>query len=551
MIQSIARSASNLPRKKGLYFGAILVTLVVFLEIPWSPPNHKVESDVSVYGYGGQEILRGGLPYKDFWDLKPPGIYYLYAGAFWLMGSDAWSVWYVTVVWTGLLLTGMYFLLKAMIGTSSALPGTLIFLGVILQPGYFQGAGNPEFFGELASIGALFFSFEYFRSPSKVKLAALGAMLGANGLLKPTSVGTAAICVLVILAYEGLQHGVRGAAKALVYLAAPPVMGLALVVGFWSWNGALADLWQATVKYNFALFRPGFTLRGVYGVLRRFATEPPFVIPFGLSAGTGIFLWRTRRKYVPPKPTHPDPEINGFQPHWWTYAICITSLPVEMLLISSTGRDYGHYYQTAFPAMCVAASFWLSSRKGELRKAPQSMARTSAFSSLVVGCLAVWALAIVGLLRPSLSDLQRFRLAAPSRQPVHTDIGSFILANTSPDDTVLVWSISPELNFETGRRSPTRYIYDHVLLLPGFQNASRWHEFLAGLRKNPPALIIADTRHEFAPDLSVPDDQLAQACGCSGAILDGFRSFSRFVKTHYTATRTFAEHLVVYEKQAQ
>jgi hypothetical protein len=208
----------------------------------------------------------------------------------------------------------MYFLLKAMIGPSSALLGTLIFIGVILQPGYLQSAGSPEFFGELAAIGTLVISFEYFRSPSKVKLAALGAMLGANGLLKPTSVGTAAICVLVILGYEVLQHGVRGAAKALDYLAVPPVLGLALVGGFWSWNGALGDLWQATVRYNLALFRPGFTLRGVYGVLRRFATEPPFVIPFGLSAGTGIFLWRTRRQYAPPKPTHPVPKPMGSNP---------------------------------------------------------------------------------------------------------------------------------------------------------------------------------------------------------------------------------------------
>jgi len=539
------------PKKSGLYAGAILAALVVFLEIPWSPPNHKVESDVSVYAYGGQEILRGDIPYKDFWDLKPPGIYYLYAGAFWLTGSDAWSVWYLTVIWTALLLAAMCFFLKAMMGPTSAFLGTLIFLGLILQPGYFQGAGNPEFFGELPAIGALFFSFEYLRSPSKVKLVGLGAMLAADGLLKPTSVGTATVCILMVLAYEGLQHGGRAASRALVYVAIPPLLGLAFVVGYWSWKGALADLWQATVTYNFALFRPGLTLRGIYGVLRRFATEPPFVVLFSLSAGTGVLLWRSRRQYLRPRPSQADNEINGFQPQWWTYAICILSLPVEMLLISSTGRDYGHYYQMAFPALCVAASFWLRTRKGTLHNVSKGVDSFPAPSSLVVGCLAVWALAVAGLLRPSLNDLQRFRLAAPSRQPAHTEIGSFILDNTSPDDSVLVWSISPELNFETGRRSPTRYIYDHVLLLPGFQNASRWHEFLTELQKNPPTLIIADTRHEFAPDLSVPDDQLAHACECEGAILDGFKSFSDFVKTYYTATHTFAEYLVVYERKAK
>ncbi len=551
MMNRLSHEVPSFTVRQDIFLLGFLLVLMVVLQIPWSPPNHKVESDVTVYAYGGQEILRGDIPFKDFWENKPPGIYYLYAGAFWLMGSDSWSVWYLTVLWTALLLAAMYFFLKAMMGPTSSLLGTLLFLGVILQPSYFQGAGNPEFFGELPAIGALFLSFEYFRSPSKVKLVGLGAMLTADGVLKPTIVGTPAMCILVILAYESLQHGVRAAARALVYLALPPVLGLALVVGYWSWKAALTDLWQATVAYSFALFRPGLTLRGAYGVLRRFATEPPFLILLGFSSGTGLFLWRSRRQYVPPKPYQADQETEDFHAHWWTYAICILSLPIEMLLISSTGRDYGHYYQTAFPALCVSASFWLRRRTGAPYKASVGPDNFSARSSLVVGFLAVWALAVAGLLRPSVSDLQQFWLTAPTRQAVHTEIGTFILSNTSRDETVLVWSTAPELNFETGRRSPTRYIYDHVLLLPGFQNASRWHEFLAGLETNPPALIIADTRPEFAPDLSVPDDRLAQACECGGAILDGFRSFSDFVKTHYTPTQTFAQYLVVYERRAQ
>ena len=547
MRQTIVRGSLSLVRRRGLYVAAILGALVILLEIPWSPPNHKVESDVTVYAYGGQEILRGGIPYKDFWDLKPPGVYYLYAGDFWLLGSDSWSVWYLTVLWTALTLAIFYFFMKALMRPNSALVATLVFLGLILQPSYFQGAGNPDFFGELPAIGALFLSFEYLRSPNKLKLVGLGAMLAASGLLKQTSVGTPSVCVLLILAYEALQHGIPTAARKLMYVAIPPLLGLVVVAGYWGSKGALTDLWQATIAYNFALFGGGFTLRGVYAVLRRFATAPPFVILFGLYAGTGVYLWRSRSKQLPPRGGPTDARAADFQPYWWTYAACVLSLPVEILFIASTGRDYGHYYQTAFPALCVAASFWLSGRSGALRVHSGGSTFLPAWSSLVVGCLAVWGLAVIGLLRPTLSELRQFWLTAPSRKAVHTEIGAYILANTRQDDYVLEWSISPELNFETGRRSPSRYVYDHVLLLPGFQNAQRWDEFLADLKSHPPAIIVADTRHDFAPDFSVPQNQLAKECDCAGAVLDGFRSFSEYVKKSYQPVRTFSQYLVVYK----
>ena len=35
--------------------------------------------DQGVFAYAGQVILRGGWPYRDVWDLKPPGVYFSYA----------------------------------------------------------------------------------------------------------------------------------------------------------------------------------------------------------------------------------------------------------------------------------------------------------------------------------------------------------------------------------------------------------------------------------------------------------------------------------------
>lgn len=35
--------------------------------------------DQAIYSIVGQGLLHGQLPYRDLWDIKPPGIYYIYA----------------------------------------------------------------------------------------------------------------------------------------------------------------------------------------------------------------------------------------------------------------------------------------------------------------------------------------------------------------------------------------------------------------------------------------------------------------------------------------
>src|SRR5690349_19704968 len=43
--------------------------------------------DQGTFAYGGAAILRGERPYLDFWDIKPPNIFYTYAAAFGFLGN--------------------------------------------------------------------------------------------------------------------------------------------------------------------------------------------------------------------------------------------------------------------------------------------------------------------------------------------------------------------------------------------------------------------------------------------------------------------------------
>src|SRR5689334_7668345 len=76
--------------------------------------------DQGVFAYVGSIILKGGWPYRDVWELKPPGIYYTYAAMLGCTGSTMAGVRtcdLIAAVLTALLLRAA---LEPMIGVEPA-----------------------------------------------------------------------------------------------------------------------------------------------------------------------------------------------------------------------------------------------------------------------------------------------------------------------------------------------------------------------------------------------------------------------------------------------
>ncbi len=68
----------------------LIVALVVGLALP--TVLYPLGRDQGMYANIGAVILRGGLPYIDMWDIKPPPIYYLYAASMALFGQTPTGV---------------------------------------------------------------------------------------------------------------------------------------------------------------------------------------------------------------------------------------------------------------------------------------------------------------------------------------------------------------------------------------------------------------------------------------------------------------------------
>ncbi len=64
-------------------------------------PNlrYPIGEDHATFCMIGQGILEGKLPYRDLWDIKPPGIYYVYALIVKIFGPVMWCLGVVDILW--------------------------------------------------------------------------------------------------------------------------------------------------------------------------------------------------------------------------------------------------------------------------------------------------------------------------------------------------------------------------------------------------------------------------------------------------------------------
>jgi hypothetical protein len=85
----------------------LVAALVVFVRLRYA--DMAMERDEGEYAYAGSQILRGGFPFKDFYNMKLPGVYYCYALILAVLGKSVAAIRYAVL---GLNLLSAAFMIK-------------------------------------------------------------------------------------------------------------------------------------------------------------------------------------------------------------------------------------------------------------------------------------------------------------------------------------------------------------------------------------------------------------------------------------------------------
>jgi hypothetical protein len=242
--------------------GALILLWIPTLAVPFS-------GDQALFITGARQLAAGGVYYRDFWDLKQPGIYWFYEVAHLLPGPDLLDVRLLDLGWT--LATGLLVLIAARSLTDrrwlrAAAPA------IVLAPYQLTAGANGltqiETLVGLPLLAALLLAAPPDSGSGRmpqVRLVAAGA-IGASAIVLKTPYGVV-LAVLAIAVAVRWRHRLH-AAGVLALCAVGAAVPLLMVIGYYAAHHCLDLLWVTTVvEPPRVAARPAFRAAELYPAL--------------------------------------------------------------------------------------------------------------------------------------------------------------------------------------------------------------------------------------------------------------------------------------------
>jgi len=238
-------------KKDFIYLIAILL-LFVLLRLPtlYEPFGR----DQGIFATVASGLLEGKMPYRDLWDHKPPGIYFLYALVFKLLGKEMRSVALFDGLSTMFTILLLFKLSRELFDRRSAYLATIIF--TVLSSGIFffgwWGRGQPEVFMLLPILGVISLLKPVAgKAKSGFSFLFAGLLGGIAFSLKTTILPLLFLSSLFLLIEDGMStRGMeRGIAKILLFSSGVIIALLPFLI-FFGMNTAWDEFFYSNVTFN-------------------------------------------------------------------------------------------------------------------------------------------------------------------------------------------------------------------------------------------------------------------------------------------------------------
>lgn len=528
---STASVSSPLPKRSRLWLALALLFVVLR-----SLPNlaAPMGEDQATFGVIGRGLLEGRHLYRDLWDIKPPGMFWLYAPVVKLFGATMWPVGLIDILWLLAISYCIFRFAERCVGTDAAVVAVVVNAAWHCRAGYVH-AGQPETFIVLIAFLAYFLvaakeDLGAAAQPGRwivVRLLAGGFLLGAACWLKYNVLVFAPLVLLVPyldrrsldsrplrprLAIGWGEWAARAAIFA-VGLAVPVLAGLAY---FWR-----AGLWTVFRQDHLAVVSR-------YGASAMPQSALEFLLQPLVAAVVGLGAWTCAATIAALVLAHRRAEFSRLAPILAGEFFGFAAAAAQFRLTS-------YEFETAFP---FAALVW-----GYLAVRIYQMARdaTRAFAPshprpLSPGgasgfrlprsnrtALAIWILLAAVLAWPVASDARATDrgylvlaewLRAPesayanypstySGEHLRDELGviDYLKAHSRPQDPVYVWGTDSRIYYLSGLSSPSRFVPNHPLMATWGPAAWR-DELVRDLSRRPPAFIVV-ARHDAFPGITL------------------------------------------------
>ena len=480
---------------------------------PSNPANMTLPSrDSGVFLYVGWRFLNGDIPYRDVWDHKPPLIYFIDALGLTLTPHSLWGVWLLQFIFIFFTLFCIYKLLDRNFGIYAAIAGTVILTSGLLT--ILEKGNVTEEYALVFQAGCFLLCINAWRKNFPVFSSFWIGMLGGLAFnFKQTTIGIWITYGLFLLAVRLFQR--KFPFKDLLWLLVGWLIPSIILVIYLASQNTLTAFWEQAFLYNFVYIG---THEGIWRLI------PVFVKGFaylqngwvlylsvlGWLAGSA-YVWVKRRSFA---------EIHPL------ILIALVNLPIEVILITVSGRSILHYYLTPLPVMAILAGSLVYTVPFLIDKIPQIDSQRIQRWLPAILCVIM----LLGQIGQVQYYSQYVRILSDND---YAPVIDYVAKNTSENDQVLLIGAESVVNFLARRAAPTRYVYQYPLALLG--RRPMFEEYFNQILKNKPTLII-DTRGQ--PHL---DDKLYTPLQKRSQIV---RAGVKYLGEHYQPVAQFDEWIV-------
>jgi 4-amino-4-deoxy-L-arabinose transferase-like glycosyltransferase len=445
----------------------LVICGVFFVLGPTSPWNMPLTyRDSGVFLYAGWRILNGEIPYRDFWDHKPPVIFYINALGQLITNHSRWGVWLLEFLVVCLAAYIGFRLVRKFLDTYPAVFS--LFLWLLTLAFVIEGGNLTTEYALLFQFAALWMIYDSDKPGfPNWRWFLVGILGGLAFFTKQTTIGIWIAIVLYLTIQRLYSRQAKHWIKEIVIIAAGGLMICAGVVMFFALNGALERFWSAAFQFNFVY---SSSIGGIGDRLK------PILEGLGDLKGVGIFQFAMIGYVIGLFVFFKKNILRDGLP---LLAVGLIALPVEWILISIQGRIVSHYLTTLLPVLALFTGItfwvlfsWVSSWKPS--KLVQLLFLFGMMGIFIWGTYAAYK-----------------RQILTYREVNDSSTIDYIKDTSSPEDPILILGAEAFINYFSQRKSPTRFVYQYPLHEEGYVSEAMILEFLTDIIDSQNTLILS------------------------------------------------------------
>jgi Dolichyl-phosphate-mannose-protein mannosyltransferase len=492
--------------------------------------SYPIGRDQATYCVIGRGLLDGARLYRDLWDNKPPGIFYLYAAIVKIFGPAMWSIGLLDILWLLAISACIFSFAERTLGRVVAVLAVVVNAEMHIRAGYWDAA-QPETFLMLCVFGS-YFLLAGRSEEGKVREASAGVLFASAFWIKYNAV-TFLPFLLLAPYLETDQPGGRApgpklrtaciqCVSSMCRFAAGFGLGSVLAVSVCLFSGS----WSAFVEEQFKVL-PRYAATASAGIPNYWAWAAgriEFWLGFWtLCAALAAVIvgWRMR--------------------HLFRLAPALLGAAAGFAALAVQVRYQPYYFETCYPFFAILWAYLIVKIWEGARALASNFAQRNwhvarvliwvVFANLIALCLPGPAMRLVTNYRAFnrwRQDPARFYStyswpgAAEDLRDV-LRVVDYLKRHPAPANGVYVWGNEPLIYYLSGHQPPVRFIWNLALIapwrLPGWRQ-----ELVRRLTEARPRYIIV-ARGDEVHGLSGNWQDSAHALQAFPALADYLRRF--------------------------